>query len=152
MQIRCISRPIPHPSGGALRIVTDVGWGMRWTRAAPKTTALAARTAKSCGPDAPTLASSLGGVTPHGGDGGKKARSPGRARYKPLKPLRREGRTDPVNLWRLRSCALFYFAHEASGALATRLSLRPLSSRVNGSCTPWAHSRCGNAESWLFDN
>src|ERR1700732_4999120 len=26
------------------------------------------------------------------GDGGKKARSPGRARYKPLKPLRREGR------------------------------------------------------------
>jgi len=32
-------------------------------------------------------------------DGGKKARSPGRARYKPLKPLRREGRIDPVNLW-----------------------------------------------------
>src|SRR5207245_3845698 len=25
-------------------------------------------------------------------DGGKRARSPGRARYKPLKPLRREGR------------------------------------------------------------
>jgi len=22
--------PIPHPSGGALRIVTDVGCGMRW--------------------------------------------------------------------------------------------------------------------------
>jgi hypothetical protein len=32
-------------------------------------------------------------------DGGNKARSPGRARYRLLKPLRREGRTDPVNLW-----------------------------------------------------
>src|ERR1700730_10412514 len=33
------------------------------------------------------------------GDGGKKARSPGRARRKPLKPLRREGRMFSVNLW-----------------------------------------------------
>jgi hypothetical protein len=40
------------------------------------------RTAKSCGPDAPTLASSLRKAT-FTGDGGKKARSPGRARYKP---------------------------------------------------------------------
>ena len=31
---------------------------MRWTRAALKTKALILRTAKSCGPDAPTLASS----------------------------------------------------------------------------------------------
>src|SRR6267142_4917039 len=54
------------------------------------------RTAKSCGPDAPTLASSLRScVGPTGlrqdisaGDGGKQARSPGRARRKPLKPLR----------------------------------------------------------------
>src|ERR1700682_1957108 len=49
------------------------------------------RTAKSCGPDAPTLASSFAGFVPRD-DGGKKARSPGRARSKPLKPLRREGR------------------------------------------------------------
>src|ERR1700688_2245152 len=49
------------------------------------------RTAKSCGPDAPTLASSFAGSVPRD-DGGKKARSPGRARSKPLKPLRREGR------------------------------------------------------------
>jgi hypothetical protein len=35
----------------------------------------------------------------HAGDGGKKARSPERARKKPLKPSRREGRIDPVNLW-----------------------------------------------------
>src|ERR1700675_1739123 len=54
------------------------------------------RTAKSCGPDAPTLASSSRRcVGPTGlrqdisaGDGGKRARSPGRARRKPLKPLR----------------------------------------------------------------
>jgi hypothetical protein len=45
------------------------------------------RTAKSCGPDAPTLASSFAEATPRG-DGGKKARSPERARRKPLKPLR----------------------------------------------------------------
>jgi hypothetical protein len=35
----------------------------------------------------------------HTGDGGNKARSPGRARNKPLKPLRRECRMRPVNLW-----------------------------------------------------
>jgi hypothetical protein len=66
------------------------------------------RTAKSCGPDAPTLASSFA-ETPHArpgatrqypqGDGGKKARSPGRVRNKPLKPLRGESRSEPVNLW-----------------------------------------------------
>src|SRR5882672_1143010 len=58
------------------------------------------RTAKSCGPDAPTLASSLRRhVGPTGfwhaisaDNGGKQARSPGRARNKPLKPLRRECR------------------------------------------------------------
>src|SRR6266576_5369305 len=32
-------------------------------------------------------------------DGGKQARSPRRARRKPLKPLRREGRVFPANLW-----------------------------------------------------
>jgi hypothetical protein len=40
------------------------------------------RTAKACGPDAPTLASSSREAI-FAGDGGKKARSPGRARYKP---------------------------------------------------------------------
>jgi len=32
-------------------------------------------------------------------DGGKKARSPGRSRRKPLKPSRREGRMFWLNLW-----------------------------------------------------
>jgi hypothetical protein len=60
------------------------------------------RTAKSCGPDAPTPASSsrrqagpTGFDKPYSrDDGGKQARSPGRARRKPLKPLRRECRVN----------------------------------------------------------
>jgi hypothetical protein len=64
------------------------------------------RTAKSCGPDAPTLASSFAEACSarpgleHAiirvSDGGKRARSPGRSRSKPLKPLRRECRVNPV--------------------------------------------------------
>ena len=55
------------------------------------------RTAKSCGPDASTPASSqrrfgrpnrVGQNRKSADDGDKQARSPGRARYKPLKPLR----------------------------------------------------------------
>jgi len=42
------------------------------------------RTAKSCGPDAPMLASKLATMLAHRAhEGGKKARSPGRARNKP---------------------------------------------------------------------
>ena len=89
--------------------------GMRWTRVTHETSALS-RTAKSCGPDAPTLASSrwddpLTMVA-------TKPGSPGRARRKPLKPLRREGR-----MLRL-TCGdyarvLSSFAREATGALST---------------------------------
>jgi hypothetical protein len=62
------------------------------------------RTAKSCGPDAPTLASSSRkACRPYrvrtsyisADDGGKRARSPGRARNKPLKPLRAGMPGDP---------------------------------------------------------
>jgi hypothetical protein len=35
----------------------------------------------------------------YAGDGGNKARSPGRARRKPLKPSRRECRNVPAHLW-----------------------------------------------------
>src|SRR6202140_3766078 len=60
---------------------------MRWTRAALLTRAFCLRTEKSCGPDASTLVSSLREAI-FASDGDKKARSPGRARRKPLKPLR----------------------------------------------------------------
>jgi len=73
------------------------------------------RTAKSCGPDAPTLASSLRSqVGPTGlrqnisaGDGGKTARSPGRARRKPLKPLRAGTSGDSGVL--VYSCAFYHY-------------------------------------------
>jgi hypothetical protein len=62
-------------------------------------------------------------------DGDKRNSSPGRARRKPLKPLRREGRiasAEPVC-----SCAFFvHLAHETAGAACTRSSLRPLSSEA----------------------
>jgi hypothetical protein len=52
------------------------------------------RTAKSCGPDASTPASSLWSNN-SASDGDKKARSPGRARRKPLKPSRAGMPGDP---------------------------------------------------------
>src|ERR1700674_111889 len=60
-------------------------------------------------------------------DGGKRARSPGRARHKPLKPLRAGMPGDSGVL--VYSCAFYYSsAHEAAGAAGTRRSPRP----------PWA--------------
>jgi hypothetical protein len=93
------------------------------------------RTEKSCGPDAPTLASSLRRRAPaqpgqtrrqSASDGGKQARSPGRARRKPLKPLRREGRVSRRTLGDYARVLHLDFAREAAGAWGTRLSLRPL--------------------------
>jgi hypothetical protein len=71
--------------------------GMRWTQAAPKTRALVCgrrsrvvltprRRRQVCGSNSAD-------------DGDKQARSPGRARRKPLKPLRRECRVFQADLW-----------------------------------------------------
>src|SRR5712664_2759529 len=92
------------------------------------------RTAKSCGPDAPTLASSLRSrVGPTGlrqdisaCDGGKRARSPGRARRKPLKPLRAGMPGDSGVLVVTRVRSITTSAHEAAGATGIRHSPRPL--------------------------
>jgi hypothetical protein len=56
----------------------------------------------------------------------RKPDTPGRARYRPLKPLRREGRS--VSAEPVCSCAhvLHNFAHGTAGAARTRSSLRPL--------------------------
>ena len=90
-QITHISRTVPSRWRGVSRSSRTRG-GMRWTRVALLTKALGLRTAKSRGPDTPTLVSSSREAKLLGGDGGKQARSPGRARNRPLKPLRREGR------------------------------------------------------------
>jgi hypothetical protein len=97
--------------------------GMRWTRAVLLTRAPA------CGRRSRVVLTprrwrqvSGGNAT---GDGDKKARSPGRARRKPLKPLRAGMPGVPVDLWRLPR-VLSTFAHEAAGAAGTRHSPRPL--------------------------
>jgi hypothetical protein len=92
------------------------------------------RTAKSCGPDAATLASSLRRhVGPTGlrqpisaDDGGKQARSPGRARNKLLKPLRAGMPGDPGATVVTTLVCYQHTAHEAAGATGTRHSPRPL--------------------------
>src|SRR6202521_3215187 len=70
-------------------------------------------------------------------DGGKTARSPGRARRKPLKPLRAgmPGDSGVLVVTRVRSTNKS--AHEAAGALGTRRSPRPL--WAEDSSTPRAH-------------
>src|SRR3979490_3239865 len=55
-----------------------------------------------------------------------RIRSPGRARYKLLKPLRGECRVGSGVTVVTTLVCLFYFAREAAGALGTRHSLRPL--------------------------
>src|ERR1700727_2927178 len=89
------------------------------------------RTGESRGPDAPTLASSSREAKLLGGEGGNKARSPGRARRKPLKPLRAgmpgdSGATVGTN------ARAFYSTRAAAGATGIRHS--PLPPR--GSATP----------------
>src|SRR5450759_1058122 len=110
------------------------------------------RTAKSCGPDAPTPASSLRRhVGPTGcdtaisaDDGGKQARSPGRARSKPLKPLRAGMPGDPGATVVTTLVCYQHTAHEAAGATGTRHSPRPLIFGAKDSCTTRAHSAAGS--------
>src|ERR1700737_1621426 len=69
------SNPVPLPFEGRFAIVTDVGCGMRWTQAVPKTRAL------SCGRRSrvvltPRRWCQVGGSN-SAGDGGKKARLTG---------------------------------------------------------------------------
>src|ERR1700761_2171200 len=52
--------------------------------------------------------------THHAGDSDKKARSLGRARRKPLKPLRRECRSFGFPV--VTTSCVFHFTHEAAGA------------------------------------
>jgi hypothetical protein len=65
---------------------------VRWTLASSQGVRGDKRTAKPCGPDAPTLASTRDNAAHCAGMVARKPGSPGRARSKPLKPLRRECR------------------------------------------------------------
>src|SRR5665647_740208 len=80
---------------------------MRWPRAALLTRAFCWRTAKSCGPDASTPASSLREAI-FASDGDKKALSPGRVRHKPLNHCAGKAGLLPLNLYaRVRFFAQF---------------------------------------------
>jgi hypothetical protein len=72
-----------HPIRGDVRTSRTLRWDAVDAMTA-RDERLISRTAKSCGPDAPTLAFKLATMLAHRADeGGKKARSPGRARSKP---------------------------------------------------------------------
>ena len=71
---------------------------MRWTQISARDESADPRTAKSCGPDAPTLASS-GAKQVSRGDGGKKARLTRESTKETVKAIAQEMPGVPVNLW-----------------------------------------------------
>src|SRR6266516_368592 len=96
---------------------------MRWTRAVPLTNGADAdgEVVWFWRPDA-----GVKSARRSADDGVKQAWSPGRARRKPLKPLRGECRViSGVTVVTMLVC-YFYFACEAAGALGARHSSRPL--------------------------
>ena len=146
-------RAIPSHTEGRIAIVTNAGWGAvdaaafcaRWDRRAGSLETVSdhqvcrremlLRTAKSCGPDAPDAGVKFAefcwpnrAVTKPcpADDGGKRARSPGRARHKPLKPLRAGMRGDSGVLVVARVRSITPIAHETAGAAGIRHSPRPL--------------------------
>src|SRR5882672_6142382 len=133
-------------------IVTDAGRGAvdaaafcarrgcraGWRKACERSTAsgreMLQRTAKSCGPDAPMLASSSRRQVGPTGRGQNLnpwttvAKQPGHrgARRKPLKPLRAGTSDDSGVLVVTRVRSITTSAHEAAGATGIRRSPRPL--------------------------
>src|ERR1700722_8557439 len=114
-------RPVPQRGGSRSSRTRD---GMRWTWVAHLTRALpygrrsrvvlTPRRWRQVGDDA----------SHHADDGGKKARSPGRAREKLLKPSRAGMRGDPGATVVTNAC-VFYLTHAPAGATAPRNSPLP---------------------------
>jgi hypothetical protein len=140
-QIISTSSPRPAPQRGARAIVTDAGRDAVDVSGA-KDEGAGLRTAKSCGPDASTPASSLQGSA---SDGDKQARSPGRARSKPLKPLCRECRVIPVDLAVTTLVCFVFFRTRGCGCNGHPAFPAPSVFEAIGSCNSGA-SRRGNAE------
>ena len=107
-QITCISFAIPAHTKGRFAIVTNVGQGMRWTRVARLTSAL------HCGRRSRVVLTPRRwrqvGERNFTDDGGKQARSPGRARNKPLKPSRAGMPGDPGATVVTNACAFYHYA------------------------------------------
>jgi hypothetical protein len=123
-------RLVPHK--GRIAIVTDAGRdAVDVSGATDESVTL--RTAKSCGLDASMVGvkSRSGDVGPIGptrrylrGDGDNKARSPGRARRKPLKPSRAGMPGDP-GATVVTNARAYYSTRAAAGATGTRHSPLP---------------------------
>jgi hypothetical protein len=122
-QITFTTLVIPAQYRGAFRDRHERKVGMRWTRMALLTRAL------SCGRRSRVV------LTPRRwrqvsrryprGDGGKKARSPGRARNRLLKPLRAGMPGDP-GATVVTNARAYYSPRAAAGATGTRHSPLPL--------------------------
>ena len=112
----------PVLTKGRFAIVTNVGSGMRWTRQCRKTSDTT-RTAKSCGPDAPTLASRSWSDLRT-----TVAKGPGhRGEHEVTVKTIAQGRPDVFGEPVVTTLVCFLsFAREAARASGTRLSLRPL--------------------------
>jgi hypothetical protein len=77
-------------------------------------------------------------------DGDNKARSPGRSRRKPLKPLRREGRVQPANLWWTNSYA-FHFRIRGCGCIGHPAFPAPSILRVAHPCARLGRPRAARS-------
>ena len=143
----------PGPHKGAFRDRHERKVGMRWTRVARLTSV------PTCGRRSRVVLTPRRwrqvGERDFTGDGDNKARSPGRARRKPLKPLRAGMPGDP-GATVVTNARAFYTTRAAAGASGTRHS--PLPSW--GSATPslggsFRHNsgatRCGKAEVCLMN-
>ncbi len=135
-QISCSVRTVPARSRGAYR---DRHGRWAWDAvdaAATRDERRTKRTAKACGPGAPTLALRFAGLSSRN-DGGKRARSPGRARIS--RKTIAQGRPDDCGVPVVANACAFYTAHAAAGATRTRSSLRPLILEGRFSCTTRTH-------------
>jgi hypothetical protein len=107
----------PDPTRGRFAVVTDVGCGMRWALGSQHGFAVPTNdpwcTVKSRGPGLPMLRSSRWAMrkTQPAGDGGKQARSPGRARIS-RQTSRREGRVFGQTCG---TCRLHFFPQAGHG-------------------------------------
>jgi hypothetical protein len=107
-QITSTSTAVPSSLEGRFAIVTNVGYGMRWTRMALLTRAL------SCGRRSRVVLTPRRwrqvGERNFTGDGGNKARSPWRAPNKLLKPSRAGMPGDPGATVVTNACAFYHCA------------------------------------------
>src|SRR5665213_78167 len=114
-----------RPARGTLDNVTDVGTGCGGGVCVARR-AMLVRTAKSCGPDAPPLASRLQRLKSRCGRWWQESPVTRERTYKSSNHCAGKAGLLPLNLYAHVRFLLMHIAHETAGAARTRLSLRPL--------------------------